>query len=94
MKKTILGLGLVIGVVTIVGCGGSATTDTGNATDTTNINGGQQVTKQQISDVQQKLQEVKAEVLKVQMDKTLTKEQKATKIETLQAEIKKMTDAK
>jgi uncharacterized membrane-anchored protein YhcB (DUF1043 family) len=81
MKRTILGLGLVVGTVVVMGCGGATT-------DTTGGEAQQQVTKQQMNDVQQKLQEIKSEVLKVQMDDSLTKEQKAKKIEALQAEIR------
>ena len=84
MKKMILGLGLVIGVVAIMGCGGG----------TTDVNGGQPVTKQRVNDVQQKLQEAKAEALKIQMDESLTKEQKAQKLEALQAEIKESANTK
>jgi uncharacterized membrane-anchored protein YhcB (DUF1043 family) len=81
MKRTILGLGLVVGTVVVMGCGGATTDTTGGEVQ-------QQVTKQQMNDVQQKLQEIKSEVLKVQMDDSLTKEQKAKKIEALQAEIR------
>ncbi len=79
MKKTILGLGVLFVMMTLAGCGATV--------QEPSTNGSANVTKKEVNDTQKKLQEVKAEVLKVQMDETLSKEQKAKKIEALQAEI-------
>ncbi len=85
MKKIILGFGVLLISVVLVGCGGTTQQTTNEKANNTTGTG--TVTKQEINDVQNSLQKIKAEILKVQMDKTLTKEQKAKKIEALQAQI-------
>ena len=91
MKKVIFGLVFAVVITVLSGCGA---TEQKPVTKNGEINGGGTVTKKQINDVQAKLQEIKQKVLKVQMDKTLSKEEKAQKIEALQAEIKKYTNTK
>ncbi len=91
MKRTIFGLGVLITLTAFAGCGANTQEP---AINTGEITGGETVTKQEINDVQQKLQEVKAEVLKVQMDKSLSKEEKAKRIETLQAQLQEYANTK
>ncbi len=92
MKKAIFGLGFLATTVMLVGCKTATMKETeinaSNSNAHNTMEEANTVTKKEINDVQKKIEDIKAETLRIQMDKSLNKDEKAQKLEALQAELR------
>ena len=92
MKKILLVSTILFIVIGLSACGQKDDVQKNNTQTTKNIGNktitNQIKTRQQMKGGQKAVEEIKNEVLKVQMDKTLTKKQKAEKVQALQEELK------
>jgi len=92
MKKILLVSTILFIVIGLSACGQKDDVQKNNTQTTKNIDNktttNQVKTRQQMKGGQKAVEEIKNEVIKVQMDKTLTKKQKAEKVQALQEELK------
>ncbi len=99
-KKMVLVGSLLFMTMGLVGCGAKSNDlktmnndGVKNIKDTVSaVHDAQNVSKKDVKQVRTRLEEVKKEITKIQLDKTLSKEQKATKIQALQKELGDMTN--
>lgn len=100
-KKVVLVGAMTVMTLGLIGCGKNSdvqkTSDISSGINNvkdvvSDVHSAQKIDRNDIKAVQKRLGEIKKETLKIQMDKTLSKEQKAAKIQALQKEMREFTN--